>query len=113
MLPLETSHRRDHPFQLSSSYPVLVVGAAKEWSFSTLTHLGTEKNTFPYTHQRRDFGETPRNRQVEADSLFFCQHRCPEAARDMNQQENGTEDLEGVRKGGGGRLPSDFIGEGN
>ena len=59
MLPLETSHRRDRLFQLSSSYPVLVAGAAKEWSFSTLTHLGTQKNTFPYTHQRRDFGETP------------------------------------------------------
>ncbi|OWK07350.1 hypothetical protein Celaphus_00017177 [Cervus elaphus hippelaphus] len=35
------------------------IGAAKEWSFSTLTHLGTQKNNLPHTLQRHDFGETP------------------------------------------------------
>ena len=54
----------------------------------------------------------PRNRQVEAGS-FSCQPVCPEAARDMDYQESGTEDLEGEIKGGGGPLTSDFTGDEN
>ena len=75
-----------------------------------MTHLESQKEHLHCHPPEALLLGHPRNRQVEAGS-FSCQPVCPEAAGDMNYQESGTEDLEGEIKGGGGRLPSDFIGD--
>ena len=45
--------------------------AAKAWSFSTLTHLESQKESLPLYPPEASFWGDPRNRQVEAGSLTF------------------------------------------
>uniref|UniRef100_A0A452G8H3 Uncharacterized protein n=1 Tax=Capra hircus TaxID=9925 RepID=A0A452G8H3_CAPHI len=45
--------------------------AAKAWSFSTLTHLESQKESLPLSPPEASFLGDPRNRQVEAGSLAF------------------------------------------
>ncbi|XP_055284072.1 spermatogenesis-associated protein 31A6-like isoform X2 [Moschus berezovskii] len=45
--------------------------AAKAWSFSTLTHLESQKESRPLYPPEASFWGQPRNRQVEAGSLAF------------------------------------------
>lgn len=113
MLPSETSHLRACPFKLAPFNPVLVAGGCQRIELLHLDSLGVHKRIASHTLTRGIILVRPQKQTGRGRYPLFCQCRCPEAAGDTNHQESGTQDLEGVRKGGGGRPPSDFTGEEN
>ena len=63
------------PGLVHSSSPGLALAwwqeAATAWSFSTSTHLDSQKESLPLYPPEASFWEDPRNRQVEAGGLAF------------------------------------------